>query len=203
VSRKNPARVVLTSPISGTVVARSVHVGQWVMPSNTLFQVVDLDELWLMVSVYERELRYVRRGQAVQVEVRAYPGEVFRGTVALVGNTLDKRTRSVAVRVVLQNRKHRLKPGMFATARILGTHAHAPRKMLVVPWAAVQVVDGHRSVFVRVAKGVFALRKVHTGEQVGEYVEVLNGLSRGDEVVTDGSFLLKGELLKSTLAGED
>lgn len=200
---RNPARVTLTSPMSGTVVMRSVHVGQWARPSETLVEVVDLDELWLQASVYEREMRFVDVDQPVQVEVRAFPGEVFRGTVAQVAGTLDERTRSIGVRVVLPNPEHRLRPGMFATARIQGTPAHEPRRLLVIPRAALQEVLGHRSVFVKVGNGTFELRRVSTGEREGELVEILDGLSPGDEVVADGSFLLKGQLLRSTLAEEE
>ena len=189
--------------MSGTVVMRSVHVGQWARPSETLVEVVDLDELWLQASVYEREMRFVDVDQPVQVEVRAFPGEVFRGTVAQVAGTLDERTRSIGVRVVLPNPEHRLRPGMFATARIQGNPAHEPRRLLVIPRAALQEVLGHRSVFVKVGNGTFELRRVSTGEREGELVEILDGLSPGDEVVADGSFLLKGQLLRSTLAEEE
>jgi cobalt-zinc-cadmium efflux system membrane fusion protein len=200
---RDPARTVLRSPIAGTVVARSAHIGKSVEPSETLVQVIDLDELWLAAQVYEREMRFLARGQPVQLETRALPGEVFRGRIDYVGETLDEKTRAVAVRVQLPNRGHRLKPGMFATARIIGTRANEPRQMLVIPWAAVQDIDGHPSVFVREGERAFELRKVHTGERSGDEVEVLNGIKPGDEVVGEGSFLLKGELLKATLGEEE
>lgn len=199
----DPARLVLRSPIRGTVVARSAHVGQSVEPTGTLVQVVDLDHLWLEAQVYEREMRFIAQGQPVQVEARAYPGEVFRGKVERVGEMLDEKTRAVTVRVALPNPGHRLKPGMFATARIVGTRAKEPRRMVAVPWAAVQEIDGHPSVFVREGERAFELRRVHTGERAGDLVEVLNGLKPGDDVVAEGSFLLKGELLKSTLGEEE
>ena len=199
----DPARVVLRSPIAGTVVARTAFTGEWVEPADTLIEVVDLHELWLQAAVYERELRYVETGQPVQVEVRAYPGDVFPGTITQVGDTLETETRSIPIRVVLPNPSRRLKPGMFATASIQGTHAHEERRLLAIPWSAVQEIDGHHAVFVRVADGVFLLRRIHTGERAGDYVEILNGLAPGDEVVTEGSFLLKGELLKATLGEEE
>jgi cobalt-zinc-cadmium efflux system membrane fusion protein len=74
--------------------------------------------------------------------------------------------------------------------------------MLAIPSAAVQEVDDHYSVFVRLAEAQFELRPVHTGDRAGEYVEVLNGLTAGEEVVVEGSFLLKGQLLRASL-GED
>jgi cobalt-zinc-cadmium efflux system membrane fusion protein len=199
----DPARVRVESPIDGTVVARTAYIGQWVEPSDVVVEVVDLDELWLRASVYEREMRHVRVGQVVQVGVRAYPGELFAGRVAQVSDVLDPETRSVPIRVVLPNRDRRLKPGMFATANIQGTHAHEPRRLLAIPAAAIQEVDGHRAVFVRLDEGVFELRQVHTGERAGDQIEILNGLSPGDEVVGEGSFLLKGALLKATLGEEE
>ncbi len=196
---KDPAQVVLRSPIAGTVVSRTAHIGQTVEPKDTLIEVIDLDKLWLSASVYEKDMRLVAKGKPVQIGVRAYPDEVFKGIVDRVGDTLDEKTRTVAVRVILENPGHRLKPGMFANARIEGAHDHPSRPMLAVPWSAVQQVDEHNAVFVHAGERGFELRRVHTGERSGDLVEVLNGLQEGDEVVTNGSFLLKGVLLKSTL----
>ena len=198
----DPTRVTVVSPMAGTVVARAANVGQWVEPSDTIADVTDLSVVWLESAVYERDMRLVVVGQAVFVEVRAFPDDLFAGTVSQLAGTLDPATRTVAVRVELQNPDRRLRPGMFATARIQDTHDHAARPLLAVPFAAVQQVDDHRAVFVRLDEGVFELRRVHTGERAGEFVEILNGLQIGGEVVTEGSFLLKGQLLRSTL-GED
>ena len=203
VTPDDPTRVTLTSPLAGTVVVRRAHVGQWVEPVDTIAEVVDLERLWLELSVYERDMRFVRVGQAVQVEVRAFPDAVFRGLVSQVAGTLDEQTRTVTVRVELPNPDRRLRPGMFATARVQGTHDHEARRLVAVPWAAVQQIDDHRAVFVREAEGVFELRRIHTGERAGDLVEVLNGLSPGDRVVTEGSFVLKGQLLRSTLGEEE
>jgi cobalt-zinc-cadmium efflux system membrane fusion protein len=195
-------RVALSSPIDGTMVMRSASVGAWVEPSDQLGKIMNIEELWLLGAVYERDIRHVNEGQPTLVDVRAYPGETFPGTVALVEATLDETSRSVGIRVVLPNPDHRLKPGMFATARITGTHAHEPRLLLAIPVEAVQEVDGHTSVFVRDGDDGFTLQRVHLGEQAGDRVEVLNGLTEGDEVVVNGSFVLKGQLLRSSL-GED
>jgi cobalt-zinc-cadmium efflux system membrane fusion protein len=199
---RGSARVALRSPIAGIVVSRAVHIGQWVQGSDVAIEVVNLDELWARATVYERDMRFVSEGQPVQVEVRAFPGEVFEGTISRVGGALDERTRTVSVIVTLSNPDHRLRPGMFATARIQGAHAHEATRVLSIPWAAVQQVGNHPAVFVKVDEGVFELHRVHTGERTGDFVEVLNGISAGDVVVAQGSFLLKGQLLRSTL-GED
>jgi len=195
----DPTRVAVRSPLGGTVVARRASLGQWAEPAETLVEVIDLDAVWLEATAYERDLRLIAVGQRVQVEVRAFPEERFAGTVSQVASTLDPVTRTATVRVELPNPDGRLRPGMFATARIAGVHEHEPRRLLAMPWAAVQQIDDHRAVFVRVAGGAFELRRVHTGERAGDLVEVLNGLQPGAVVVTEGSFLLKSHLLRSTL----
>lgn len=200
---ENPARVTLQSPIDGTVTARSVSVGQWVEPADILLRVVDLDELWLEAAVYEQQLRYVRAGQRVQVETRAFPEAVFIGEVDRVSGVLDEASRSAAVRIVLPNEDGRLRPGMFATARIQGTLPGEPRSLVVVPWAAVQEINGNPTVFLRAGEGTFEVRRVLTGRRAGDFVEIVTGLDEGDEVVADGSFLLKGQLLRATLAEEE
>lgn len=200
---ENPARVTLYSPIEGTVTARSVNVGQWVEPADILLRVVDLDELWLEAAVYEQQLRYVHAGQRVQVEMRAFPEAVFVGEVDRVAGVLDEASRSAGVRIVLPNPDGRLRPGMFATARIQGTLPGEARTLVVVPWAAVQDINGSPTVFLRAGEGTFEVRRVITGRRAGGFVEILTGLEEGDEVVADGSFLLKGQLLRATLAEEE
>lgn len=199
----NPARVTLFSPIVGSVTARAASLGAWVEPSDILLQVIDLAEVWLEAAVYEQDMRYVDVGQRVQVEVRAFPDEVFLGTVDRLAGVLDEKTRSIGVRIVLTNEGGRLRPGMFATARIQGTHAHETRQLIAIPWAAVQEIDGHQAVFVRAGEGVFEVRTVHTAARAGDFVEVLTGLDIGEEVVANGSFLLKGQLLRSELAEDE
>ncbi len=195
-------RVILRSPVDGTVVSRKAVAGQSVSSTDTLLEVIDLREVWLEADVYERDMHLAQLGQQVQIRVRAYPDERFLGEVSQIGSTLDEQTRTVRARVVLPNEDGKLRPGMFAEAYLQGAHRHAPRKLLAIPAAAVQIIDDHPSVFVRVGDTSFELRRVHTGDRAGDRVEVLNGLAPGDTVVTSGSFLLKGQLLKSEL-GED
>lgn len=199
----NPARVVLRSPLAGTVTDRMASRGAWVDPADILLRVIDLAEVWLEASVYEQKMRYVDVGQDVQVDVRAFPDEVFLGRVERIDGILDEETRSIGVRVSLANEGGRLRPGMFGTARIRGSYAGEARALVVIPAAAVQELDGGLAVFLRVGEGVFEVRPVHTGRRDGALVEVVAGLEVGDEVVADGSLLLKGQLLRSELAEED
>jgi cobalt-zinc-cadmium efflux system membrane fusion protein len=198
-------RVILRSPIVGEVTRREAHLGENVSRDDDLIEVVDLDQIWLVAGVYERQIASVAAGQEVEVEVRAYPGEVFTGTLETVGGALDEETRTAPVRVVLDNPEHRLKPGMFATARVSGATDREgdARRALVVPWAAVQEVEGRNVVFVEEEEGEFELRQVRIGDRAGEDVEILDGLREGEKVVGAGAFSLKAELLKNTLEEEE
>lgn len=197
-----PGHVVLSSPIAGTVIARRAHLGQWVEAADVLVEVVDLDALWLLGAVNESQLRHVAIGEPVEIAVRAFPGEAFSGTVDQIAGALDERTRSVSVRIVLANPGHRLKPGMFATARIRGAGA-ASGSALTVPRAALHEIAGQSSVFVHVGEGEFEVRAVQTDKRAGDQVAIEAGLAEGEEVVTEGSLLLKGQALRETLAEED
>ncbi len=192
------ATMTLRSPLGGVVAERTAAVGSMVEPMNALLTVMDLREVWSVVDVYEQNLRQIRVGQAVEVTTTAYPEQVFRGRVANIGAVIETQTRSVKVRVVLPNGEERLKPGMFATVRFQGAvQSLTPR--LYVPAAAVQR-DGTRTIaFVPGSDRVFAVREIKVGSQAGDLLEVTEGLSAGERVVTSGSFLLKSELRRSEL----
>lgn len=190
----------MLSPMEGVVVERPVSLGQMVEPSDTLFLIMDLREVWILVDVYERDLSQVQVGQNVRVKVAAYPAKDFRGTVQNIGAVVEQRTRAVKVRVVLQNEAGDLKPGMFATVIIEGTtgdeHEH-----LFAPAAAIQRDGDRHIVFVPRGENEFEPRVVKVGHQARDWVEVQEGLSAGDSVVTAGSFALKSEMKKAELGG--
>lgn len=127
---------------------------------------------------------------------------MFPGTVARMAGSLDEATRTMGVRVVLPNPEHRLLPGMFATAHIHGAGSPESAPVLAIPRAAVQEVEGQAVVFLPTGGGAFEVRNVGTGQTGGDYVEVMSGLQPGERVVADGSFWLKGQLMRSSL-GED
>ena len=198
---EQPGQVVLTSPIGGTVVERTVHVGQWVEPGDSVLGIIDLTELWLAGSVYESDLQHVQAGQQVVVEVRALPGERFQGEVAYLADRLDPESRTAALRVVMPNSDHRLRPGMFATVQLIAT-TNEDRQVVAVPASALQDVDGRPFVFVPDGGTSFRVRWVEVGASEGGWTEIVDGLTSEERLVTRGSLLLKAQLLRSTL-GED
>lgn len=111
-------RFELRAPISGVVVAKNVSEGDYVKTGEALFKIVDLSELWLYLDAYESDLFWLRYGQTVAFSVEAYPGETFEGSIVFIDPELNRKTRTVPVRVNVANADRRLKPGMFARGTV-------------------------------------------------------------------------------------
>lgn len=188
----------LRSPIAGTVLAVNATPGESVDATTNLFTVGQLDELWALLQVPEGDVVRVREGQPVRLSLKAAPDHRFEGTVDYVGSTIDPRTRTAEVRLVIPNPERTLRPGMFATAEIATGNADAPRKP-VVPREAVQSVEGSDVVFVQSAPNEFRAVPVRIGTTTGEQAEIVEGLQGDEQVVVAGAFVLKSELSKETL----
>ncbi len=191
--------VPIVAPAAGTLLKRLITAGTVVAPSQELFVITDLSTLWMMAAVSEENLPKLRIGMPVRIYVQAYPGRAFRGKLTKLGTELDPTTRTIMARVEVPNEESLLKPEMYATAEMELTDT---REALFLPEVAVQEVDGAPTVFVRTAPDLFEPRQVTVAPASGGYVEVLSGLRSGEEVAVEGGFLLKSQLLKSTLAEE-
>jgi cobalt-zinc-cadmium efflux system membrane fusion protein len=184
----------LQAPVTGTVIERSAVMGQMLDPSKPAFRIANLSSLWLTVHAFERDAVRISRGAAARLSFPALPGEVFSGLVTLVGGEVAKDSRTVPIRIDVQNRGGRLRPGMSATAAVpVGS---AAGMVLAVPVASVQRVRNEWCVFLPKANGVFEIRKIGRGRDLGGEVEVLSGLKAGETIVVDGAFLLKSHAEK-------
>ena len=193
------ALVPVVAPAAGTLLQRNVTPGTVVQPSGELFVVTDLSTLWMIAAVNEEDLSKLRVGMLVQVYVQAYPDQPFPGRITKLGEELDPTTRTIMARVSLPNRSGLLKPEMYATAELeLG----GSRPAIFVPQTALQEIKGTAAVFVRVADDRFEARAVETGRAVGGSLEITGGLESGDVVVSEGSFILKSQLLRGALDEE-
>jgi cobalt-zinc-cadmium efflux system membrane fusion protein len=188
-------RVALRSPIEGTVVRRKVTLGQAVERATDAFEVANLGILWVLLDLYEKDLRNVHVGQQVELRSEAAPGEVSLARVAYVNPLIDMQTRTANVRIEIEQSDGRLRPGQFVTAHLLGDARNVQANVLAVPRKAVQTVDGKHTVFRKVGAG-FEPVSVDLGMFSADLVEVQGGLVAGDEVAVDGAFLLKSELLR-------
>jgi membrane fusion protein, heavy metal efflux system len=190
--------VPVKAPFAGTVIERQATQGSAVTLGTPLVVISDLSRVWIIAEVDEAQIGRVVVGAPVAIQVAAYPGESFSGTLAMVGDVVNAATRRVTLRVEAANADQRLKPQMFAT---LALGSATPRRVLVVPSRAVQQMEGETVVFVRSGADHYLRRAVTTGTDVAGEIEIVKGLQDGDIVVTAGAFLLKSELLKP--AGEE
>jgi membrane fusion protein, heavy metal efflux system len=186
----------VTAPMSGIIVDRFIAMGEVVEPAKPLFAVADISRMWALVDIPESDLRYVQTGQSLELHVDGLPGETVGGKITWVSTELDPKTRTLRVRAEIPNPDGRLLANMFAQAEV--NLAHRPNA-LVVPESAVQWEGCCNIVFVRKSATVYQPRKVQLGIASGSVYEVLTGLKTGDDVVTEGSYLLKTEILKGSI----
>ena len=192
----------LRSPQPGVVLARMAAPGAVVEAGTPLVVVTDPTSLWLVVSAPERALGLLRVGSTLRFSVPAFPADTFAAPVDAVGAGLDSATRTLSVRATVKNPGGRLKPEMLATVFVRGERREPA---MLLPAGAVQLVNGHPTVFVAVPDGKggarFEARTVKVGPADGSRVVILDGLAPGDLTVVEGAFTLKAELQKRSGPG--
>jgi len=189
-------RYVIRAPFSGIVVERFAVNGEVVEPSKPLFAVADVSRMWALIDVYESDMRHIQVGQPVVLHVDGLQGEPFAGHINWVSAQLNPKTRTLQARADLDNTGGLLRANMFAQASV---SVRERQKSLVVPEASVQWEGCCNVVFVKTSETVYEPRKVNLGIATGTVYEVLSGVEEGEEVVTQGSFLLKTEILKGSI----
>ena len=185
---------LLHTPVAGTVIERKALRGQMLDPGTAAFRVADLSTLWLTAHAFERDAVRVRTGTPARLAFSALPGQEFTGAVTMVGRQVSTESRTIDVRIDVRNREGLLRPGMAASAALSIATGQVP--ILAVPVAALQRVGDSWCVFLPKGTGVFEIRKVGRGRDLGGEVEVLSGVSAGETIVVDGAFLLKSQAEK-------
>jgi len=189
-------QVPIIAPASGFILEKNVTLGKAIDTMDDTFVIGDLSQVWMLASVRQDQLGSLRLGQPARVNVAGVAGQQFGGRIANLGQTLDPQTRTMQVRIVLNNSGNQLRPEMLATAEI---PAGPPRETVLVPSDAIQQIDGQDVVFVRTAADHFSVRAVQTAETRNGETPIVQGLKGGEQVVVKGSFVLKSQLLKATL----
>lgn len=198
--------LTIRSPSAGVVIDRVASEGDYIKTGSVLFEIADLDQVWVVLEAYETDLALLRSGQPVEFTARAFPGRVFSGEIMSIEPVLSEITRAVEVRVEAENSEGLLKPGMLVSGRVAVTvdaegspvenlaEAEAP---LVIP-ASAPLMTGERAVvYVRhpgPGDPVFSGRTVILGPRAGDKVLVFSGLDEGDVVVTHGAFKIDSAL---------
>ncbi|MFN3325103.1 MAG: efflux RND transporter periplasmic adaptor subunit [Bryobacteraceae bacterium] len=181
--------VVLPAPVSGKVIEIRVVPGEYRNEVNDpVMTIADLSTVWVAADVPETSIRHIALGDRIDIELAAYPGEIFRGRVTRIADVVDPQTRTIKVQAELANPRGRLRPEMFGAIR----NIHATHTLPVVPRGAVLRLPGRDVVYLEKEAGVFVERAVKIGWQKGDRVALSAGLLPGDRIVVDGAMLLQG-----------
>jgi cobalt-zinc-cadmium efflux system membrane fusion protein len=204
-SGENGARFAdlsLRAPRRGAIVRQSVTQGRFVETSESLYTVSDLSNLWVWCDLYERDLATLQNtlrragGVPVKIHVRAFRGRTFPGVIDLIGSEVDRQTRTIKVRVQVENRDGRLKPGMFATVE---ARIREGEQALLLPRSAVLADEGQAFVFEESAKNLWVRRNVRVADGGDGRVRVLEGLGANATVALKGAFALKSDILREKM----
>ncbi|UCC97869.1 MAG: efflux RND transporter periplasmic adaptor subunit [Phycisphaerales bacterium] len=196
------AELLLRAPQAGTIIAQNVSAGALVEATESLYTIADLSHVWVWCDLYERDLKSLHdrlvagRDVPAKVRVKAFEAEVFDGAVDLIGSEVDEHTRTIKVRIQVQNEERKLKPGMFAEAEIALAIEGA---ITAVPSSALLTDEGQTFVFQHWKGNLWMRRDVRVGEEQGDFVEVLSGIANGATVAASGAFMFKSEVLKEKM----
>lgn len=187
------ATIDVPAPIGGVITERQANLGLNVEPGAVLFTVVDRSSVWIVADLFEKDFASVRVGSVATVTTAAYPALLIKGRVSYIDPQVSAETRTAKVRIEVPNARGELRFGMYADVRL--DTAGQPSATLI-PKSALQTVGGRQVVYLVDAKepGRFTEREVRLGQNVGDHVEALSGVSPGELVVTDGGFFVRAEL---------
>jgi Cu(I)/Ag(I) efflux system membrane fusion protein len=192
------ARYTLVAPASGVVAELGVREGVAVSPGMTLFRIAGLEQVWAVAEIPEAQAVRLGRRQKVTAALQADPGQTFTGTLQEILPQVNASTRTLQARFAVDNKDGRLVPGMLLRLQVAGPTT----SRLVVPSEAV-IRTGTRAVaIVRRDDGAFEPRELKLGADLGDRIEVVEGVTEGDRVVASGQFLVDSEArLRSVLGG--
>lgn len=179
------------SPVSGVIMQKKVVEGMMVKAGEELFRLADLSSIWVIADVPEQDIALVKVGAPAKLSFRAFPGETFQGRVTFILHELEMATRTAKVRIEVKNPDHRLKHEMFADVEIdsgAGDSEH-----LVVPVSAVIDSGSRQVVLVERGEGRYEPRAVKLGTRGDGYVQIIDGVKAGEQVVVTANFLIDAE----------
>ncbi|MCL5130344.1 efflux RND transporter periplasmic adaptor subunit [Algibacter sp. L4_22] len=178
------------SHVSGVVTEIAINVGSHIMDGKPIFKVSNLNTVWANFDVYENQISQFKKGQDIVVTTKAYSNKEFKGKVDFIDPILDSKTRTVKLRVVLNNKNELFKPGMFVEGRINGVSSSSKAPVLLIPDSAVLWTGKRSVVYIKTNPNepVFQMQDITLGHQFGDNYQVLEGLNNGDVIVTNGTF---------------
>jgi len=190
-SRMKPEDVIAgkNRPFTGTVLKKNVDPQHYAGAGEDLYDVADLSTIWMVANAYEFDMQWLKLGQNVTATTDAYPGVKFSGAVNFISPMIDPATRTLSLRAEFSNPGDKLKPGMYVDAFVNVTLPPA----VVVPATALLSTGTRTVVWVQKGPDIFLPRLVQPGARAGERVQILEGISEGERVVTSGGYSLDSE----------
>ena len=188
-SKKVKQNFPIYATVSGTVSEKLLQQGNYVKQGQALLKITNLNTVWALFDVYEKQIELFKKGQNITITTTAYPNKKFKATVDFIDPTFNSATRTVKLRVVLNNKNREFKTGMFVEGTIENTISDKEQG-LMIPSSAI-LWTGERSVVylkTNPDEPIFEMNEITIGKQLGEQYEVIDGLQRGDEIVTNGTF---------------
>lgn len=174
----------------GYIANLNVREGMFIKPATTILSIGNLDTVWVIAEIFERQADWVKPGQAVRMQVDSYPGVSWEGQVDYVYPILDETTRTLQARIVFPNPEHKLKPNMFAH---LSIYSEPKQSTLAIPLSALIHGGNNKRVVQALGEGRYRSTIVKTGIETEDQIEILDGLTAGDRVVTAAHFLIDSE----------
>ena len=181
----------IEAKIDGKIIKKNVNVGQIVDPTEDIFTIAMLDEVWGVAQIPERQIGFLEEGNDIIIDVPAYEDKLVEGKITYLGDIVDPVTRTVTIRTEIDNNHGLLKPDMLVTMKVSGMKI----EKVGVPINAIVSIDDIPNIFVKTGNNKFLLRPVTLGIKNKEFVHIDDGLLEGEEVVTDGAFHLNNERL--------
>jgi Cu(I)/Ag(I) efflux system membrane fusion protein len=181
--------ISLYSPINGFVIEKKAIGGQRIMPGENIYKIADLSTVWIVGDVYQKDLAWVRINQPVRIIISYIPGEEFQGTISFIYPYLNETTGTNKVRIEVQNKGYKLKPGMYANLEFTLSIG----EKLVIPSEAVLDSGEVKYAFLDKGNGFFEPKIIKVGISGDDYYEIISGLKEGDKVITDAAFLIDSE----------
>ena len=190
-------KYVLTAPASGTILQKHIAKGEVLKDDSEAFVIADLSSVWVNISIYQKDMPIVRKGQEVIISA-GHEIPDARGVISYVGPLVGEQTRTGIARVVLPNKGGHWRPGLFITARLTVKATDVP---IAVSKTALQTMEDKTYIFVKTEEG-FEPRPVTAGRTDEKQAEIISGLTAGQQYVTNGAFALKAQLSKSAFGDE-
>ena len=190
--RGDLARYDIRAPISGLITAKAIAQGQTLKEDTAIFTIADVSEVWAQITVYAKDLDVVRIGETATIRSTATDVK-GKGIISYISALIGVQTRTATARVVLANSEGHWLPGMFVTAELVTEKIEVP---IAVTVDAIQTLNDHSVVFGRYGE-YFEARPLKLGRSDGQMVEVLSGLSAGEQYAAGNSFAIKAELGKA------